>query len=436
MADDFDVIVVGGSLAGCTAATLMARQGAKVAVLERHERPEAFKQMCTHFIQASALPVLQQLGLDRQLDAVGAVRNGIEIHSPFGWIGDHPGAQPDGRPWHGYNVRRSVLDPMVRDLARATPGVHLMAGHTARRLIEAEGRVTGLVTRSAGVEQTLHARLVVAADGRLSDMADRAEVPTHYALNRRFSIIVAMRNVGLRRGHLSQMWMTGPHVAYVFPNDDGVTLLAWAAPRAELRDLPRASLVPALKAFFAQLADAPDLSRAELVGEPMVIKDYPNQWRAPVHKGMALVGDAAASMDYLWGVGCGWALQSASWLAQAVGRPSSERERLDADLANYRRQHERDIGRHRFFINDFARRLHINPVEQLFLAGAARDPAYAARFNRVASRFDSPWDLMSPALLARALWLRLRHRGQGEGDTRVLPQAAHFPEAAVSRQVA
>jgi len=43
-----------------------------------------------------------------------------------------------------------------------------------------------------------------------------------------------------------------------------------------------------------------------------------NVAHTPSAPGMALVGDAALAIDPLWGVGCGWALQSAEWLADSV----------------------------------------------------------------------------------------------------------------------
>ena len=53
---EYDVAVVGASVAGCTTAALLGRAGAKVALLEQRPDPGAYKTVCTHFIQASATP--------------------------------------------------------------------------------------------------------------------------------------------------------------------------------------------------------------------------------------------------------------------------------------------------------------------------------------------------------------------------------------------
>ncbi len=419
----FDVIVVGASLAGCTTAMLMARQGARVALLERHARPDAHKALCTHFIQASALPVLQRLGLDALIEQAGGVRNGIEIHTPYGWIGDRVGLQPDGQPWHGYNFRRSRLDPMIRHLAAGTPGLSLLAGQAVRGLIETEGRVTGVVTCTDGVETRWCAQLVVAADGRHSELAGHAGAPLRRATNLRHGVAVPVQGVRMRRGSTSQMWMNGPEVLYAFPNDEGVTVLAWMAPRATLTDRPRPSMLAALQARFGELPDAPDLSAASPAGELLRVKDFPNQWRPAVHKGMALVGDAATSLDYLQGIGCGWALQSGAWLADAMAGPLRDPSSVAQGLKAYARQHARAIGPHRFFINDFAGRLSFNVFERLFYAAAARDADWARRMMRVGARLDSPVSLLNPLNVAQAAWLNWRRAPASAQGTRVMPVA-------------
>src|SRR5690242_11600678 len=65
----YDAAIVGASIAGCTAATFLARRGARVALVERRPDPEAWKPMCTHFLQASSTPTLKRLGLVEQIEA-------------------------------------------------------------------------------------------------------------------------------------------------------------------------------------------------------------------------------------------------------------------------------------------------------------------------------------------------------------------------------
>ena len=439
----FDVIVVGASLAGCASAALLAQQGWRVALLERHAKPEVYKHLCTHFIQASALPALRALGLDRLIEQAGGIRNGAEFHTPHGWVGADLGPAPDGSALHGYSIRRSKLDPMVRRLAEGTPGVSLMAGWTVRGLVreggQAGARICGVKAWHEGQEVTLSARLVVAADGRASEMARVAGIPARTSGNTRHGVAVTLRGVDLQRGELSQMWMTGPEVAYVFPNDDGTTVLAWVAPKATLQGRSRAQLWDDLLARIRSLPEGPQLRQVEPVHELMVARDYPCQWRPPVSQGMALVGDAATSLDYIHGVGCGWAFQSAQWLAQALGAAPKEGHAVDVhalDLAlkAYASQHERALAGHRFFINDFARRRHFNAFERLFFAAAAKDAAFARRMGRVGARIDSPVGLLSPAVLARAVWINLRH---GKATPQGTRQALPAPQARTSdRQVA
>ncbi|MDX6653577.1 MAG: binding domain, partial [Solirubrobacterales bacterium] len=40
----YDAVIVGGSLAGCAAATMLGRAGARVAVVEKSPDPAAFKR--------------------------------------------------------------------------------------------------------------------------------------------------------------------------------------------------------------------------------------------------------------------------------------------------------------------------------------------------------------------------------------------------------
>ncbi|CAN0514252.1 unnamed protein product, partial [Phaeothamnion confervicola] len=110
----FDVCIVGASIAGCVAAVALARAGLKVAVLERHAAEGAYKQLCTHYIQASATPTLRRLGLAERMEAAGAVRNLADIHTRWGWLNEPDMLDPSGAPLHGYSMTRSRLDPLIK----------------------------------------------------------------------------------------------------------------------------------------------------------------------------------------------------------------------------------------------------------------------------------------------------------------------------------
>src|SRR5215212_2788995 len=167
MPDRFDVAIVGASIAGCTAARLFARAGARVALVERRPDPAAYKVVCTHAILSSAAPTIDRLGLGRLLEARGAVRTHGEVWTPYGgWF-----RAPDDAP-RGFGVTRRTLDPTLRELATVTAGVEFFPGCTAVRVLGDDGRPAGVEVESPDHDtRPVRARLLVGADGRGSTVA-------------------------------------------------------------------------------------------------------------------------------------------------------------------------------------------------------------------------------------------------------------------------
>ena len=104
----YDVAIVGASLAGCAAATFYGRAGLKVALLERHTDPKAYKHLCTTAIQPGAVPTIQRLGLDGPIESAGGARADLALWTRWGWVRDTTGTE------FGYCIRREKLDPMIR----------------------------------------------------------------------------------------------------------------------------------------------------------------------------------------------------------------------------------------------------------------------------------------------------------------------------------
>src|SRR3954464_5988946 len=127
---DYDVAIVGASLSGCTAAILLGRAGAKVALIEKRPDPQAYKRICSHFIQASAVPTIERIGLYQPILAAGGLRSRFHSWTRWGWIEPN-----EERHAHCLHLRRSLLDPMLREKAAAQPSVELMLGQSAERLL-------------------------------------------------------------------------------------------------------------------------------------------------------------------------------------------------------------------------------------------------------------------------------------------------------------
>lgn len=378
---EYDVVVVGGSLAGCAAARLLALRGARVAVVEKRPELDAYKVVCTHNIQASAMPAIERLGIGPAIRDVGAVSAQTDIWTRYGWM------RPPDRGLRNLNLRRSVLDPIVRRQAIETPGVEYLPGLRAVGLEGVDERVEGVrVSGREKKERLLRARLVVAADGRDSQMARMAGVPGRIRPHMRFCYFSYFKDVPLSVPSRGMVWLSDPDVAYVHPNDENVSMVAVMLAKRRLDEF-RGGPEQAVRAHFRGLADAPSLDSARPIAKWLGKLEMPSSIRPAAARGMAFVGDAAQASDPLFGVGCGWAFQSADWLAEEVGPAlhGSDRE-LDRAMGAYARRHRRELGAHHWLISDYSSGRRFSPIEKLVYSTAARDAELAGRVEDLATR--------------------------------------------------
>ncbi len=387
---EYDVIIVGASLAGCATAILMGRRGSRVALVEKSPDPAAFKRLCSHFIQASGVPTLERLGLLDPIVAAGGIRSYARVWSPSGWV-----AAPRERAVAGVSLRREVLDPLVREAAAATPGVELILGRRACRLIHDGDAFGGVVVRDRDGEETqLRADLVVGADGRDSTIAELSGVRTKTLPHGRFAYGCYFEDAIPDPSLDSSLWFLDPDIAAAFPTDSGLTMYVAMPTKARLPEFKRDPLA-ALIEHVAAVPDAPPIRSGRPL-EPLLGKlDMPNRIRRPVAPGLALVGDAALATDPLFGVGCGWALQSGEWLADSVAPALHGTEPLAAGLSRYRRRHRRELRGHAFLIHDYTSGRKMQLPERVSFAAAARDPDLAVILDAYATRQIRPTQMMA-----------------------------------------
>lgn len=404
MTDDYDVVIVGGGLAGCTAAILLGRSGLDVALLEAHRHLDTYKRMCTTSIRSSALPTLQRLGVDKAIADAGGVPAYDAFHTPYGWL--HV-PEMDDCPPHGVNVRRATLDPIMRKAAAEAAGVDLVLGAKVRELTrDRDGRTNGVVASVGGVDKKFGARLVVGADGYRSKVAELAGLPGHETHGERFFAFAHYRGVSVPNDRTLSIWLNMPDVLSLGAMDDGHVVLAAMLDKSRFPD-DRAEAEAVLLDAYRGLPDGPDLSRAERASDVLSYRSYPSvtRWRITA-PGLALVGDAAMVADPLEGSGCGWAIQGGEWLADAVASAvrSGHPKRIDRAARGYERTHRIRLFPHQAQIIDLSTRLRLSGLMKVVLSASVRDPKVARKFTAVITRNRSMLEVLSPGFMARALY--------------------------------
>jgi 2-polyprenyl-6-methoxyphenol hydroxylase-like FAD-dependent oxidoreductase len=402
---DYDAVVVGASLAGCATAILLGRAGARVALVERSPDPAAFKRVCSHHIQSSALPALERLGLMEEIEAAGGVKGHLRVHTPWGLIEQREDS--DAPPC--LNVRREVLDPIIRRTAAAAPNVELLAGLRVTELLCDGDRVAGVVARDRSPEPArLRAALVVGADGRDSTVAELAQVPTKDTPHNRIAYGGYFAGPPIEASPNPTVWFLEPQWVAAFPTDSDLTFYAAMPTRDHLPAFkadPQGTLVD----FVAGVPDPPPIRESQCVSPVIGKLDMTNHRRTAAQPGLALVGDAALAIDPLWGVGCGWALQSAEWLADAVAPALRGEAALDPALTRYRRRHARELGGYARIMEDYSSGRCLNRGERFVFQAAVFDDRTAETFEAFGTRRMKPERFLMTAM-PQALAAHARQR--------------------------
>ena len=419
---EYDAVIVGASLAGCAAAIFLGRAGVRVALVDQRPEESAFKRVCSHYIQASAVQTLERLELLEPMVRAGALRSRGRIWTLGAWI--EPPAR--NRVPAGVNLRRELLDPLIRATAAQAPGVELMLGLTANELVREGGQTRGVVVRErTGESTTLRGRLVVGADGRDSRVAKLAGVERKTYPHGRFAYGGYFEGPRPAGWPHASLWFLNPDMAAAFPTDGDLTFYA-AMPSKERLGAFKSDPASALVEFVSRVPDAPPIAASQLVGAVQGKLDMTNVAHAVTAPGLALIGDAALATDPLWGVGCGWALQSAEWLADAIAPALAGREELAHGLARYRRSHRRALRGHAAMIHDYAPARRFTPPERLLFSAASESERLAEVMEAFGTRCIGPGRMMLRgmplALAARAR--RPRSRGRRRAGARAEAAAA------------
>jgi flavin-dependent dehydrogenase len=388
----YDVIIVGGRVAGSSVARLLARRGARVLLVDRARFPsDTFNG---HYIQAAGARYLERWGLlDRVLtpNATPVKRHRahfgpIDIEGTFEWA--------DGDSGVAVAPRRHRLDhELLRAAAEA--GVEIREGYPVSDLLWDGDRVTGI----QGPSGTERGRIVVGADGFRSMVAARVDASVYADLPPRTC------------GYYSH-WADAPadaldfytvpgRLGLSFPTDDGLTCV-WICWPSEQFQAVRTNVEAE---FMAGVDLWPSLARLVRGGrrvEPFRgTADLPMFLRKPWGNGWALVGDAGCRVDPITGQGITDAFRDAQFLSDALTAGLGGRVAIDSALANYQRRRDEAVMPIYQFTAERARLAPPAPDMQRLLTAIRGNQHEMNRFIGLTAGTTSIRDYFAPDNLAR-----------------------------------
>lgn len=378
-----DVLVIGGGPGGAAAATLLARRGLDVVIVEKdaHPRFHIGESLLPH-----SLPLLDELGALDQVREIGIEKPGAEFISADGAteaIFEFRRALLDG-PSHAFQVRRSEFDKILFDRATAS-GAIALENTTATILTLDDDSALVRTQANDGEFVDWRARFVVDASGRSTITAKMLGQKHRDPRNTSAAIFGHFRGVpraeGERGGNI-RIYLTNPGWMWQIPLRDDITSVGLVAPADYLQQRSAG-----VEAFFSMhCARHPHIAHLLASGE----RDGPLHstgnfsYRATQAAGMChvKVGDAFGFIDPVFSTGVHLALTSAREAATTISDILSKPRIRAARLASYHTKIERRLKYVSWLIyqiNDPTFRHHmVNPrnilgVEQAMISLLAGD---------------------------------------------------------------
>ncbi len=325
-----DVIVIGGGPAGSAAATMLARKGWQVIVLEREQFP---RDHVGESLLPASIPVLEELG------ALPAVENAgflPKYGATMVWgSGDAPWSwyfkETSQRYSHSYQVWRPEFDKILLDNAKEQ-GVTVLEGHQVTEVIFDGDEAIGVeFTNSNGVPGEAQCRFVVDASGQSTLLARHLETKKWDPFFQNLAVYAYFtgakplpepdqNNIFIESYRYGWLWSIPLHTGRT---SVGVVVDSKIGQEGIQQN--------GAKAFLeAQLAQSNHtkamLADAQMDSEPNVVMDWSYTAEKLFGPGYIIAGDAACFVDPLFSSGVHLALMSgvlaAAYVTTALKEPT------------------------------------------------------------------------------------------------------------------
>lgn len=330
MTAQYDIIIVGGGLNGCTLALALAGAGFKISVIDKLDSETMSRDFDgrSYAMARASCNLLDAIGLWDSLSS--DAQPILEIKVSDGRAGEGPSAfwmhfdhaELEDGPM-GHMIEDRFLRPTLLSALGEAPNIDHFAPET---VVEQSLRDHGvLVTLASGATQS--ARLLIGCDGRKSGTADRGRITRSFKDYGQTALVAAIGHQKPHNGIAHQFFMPAGPLA-ILPLRGNRSSIVWAeshARAAELNAMDDAAFLGALAPAFGDF-----LGPISLAGTRF---SYPlNQTIAAdlVGPRLALVGDAAHGIHPIAGQGLNQGLRDAASLAEVLADAARRGEDIAA----------------------------------------------------------------------------------------------------------
>ncbi|MGW9686328.1 NAD(P)/FAD-dependent oxidoreductase [Flagellimonas sp. 2504JD1-5] len=300
--NQFEVVIIGGGLAGLTAALDMANLGKQVLVIEKNQYPD--HKVCGEYVSNEVIPYLEKLGVrldDFNLPQIDTLQlssgkgNTITVKLPLGGFGI-------SRYKFDFELYKLALTKGVRFLHETIIDVHFNGNEF--KVIQSNGEV-------------IRSNVVLGAFGKRSNLDIKMErsftqqkspwlaIKCHYKNAQQPANVVSLHNFNGGYGGLSQVEEGVVNCCYLVKYENFKST-------SDIDQFNHA--VVSKNPFFQQfLANA-----TPLFEKPLAIAQISFNKKEPVENHMLMCGDTAGLIHPLCGNGMAMAIHSAKLAADQV----------------------------------------------------------------------------------------------------------------------